>query len=73
MNFSNTILKWSALNNQFSLNLSQGDISCLYRKRLWKLLLHQEVVWAQECGCNLSKNGHNPITSYDAQRGRCVC
>ena len=32
MNFSNFLLKWPALNNQFLLNLSQNDISCLYER-----------------------------------------
>ena len=32
MNFSNSLLKWPALNNQFSLNVSQEDISCLYER-----------------------------------------
>ena len=32
MNFSNSLLKWPALNNQFPLNVSQEDISCLYER-----------------------------------------
>ena len=39
MNFSNSLLKWPALNDQFPLNLSQGDISCLYRKEIMGYIL----------------------------------
>ena len=37
------------------------------------LLLHLNAIWAQECGCDLPKDGHNLVTWYNAQWGRSVC